>query len=72
MMSRSVYAESVSPTPHLQPSPRGVGVKTPDTMQKLSERMLKLRDGNISEETLPTRGCKANNNGCLQAGRSRR
>jgi hypothetical protein len=70
-VKRSVYAESVSPTPHLQPSPRGVGVKTPDTMQKLSER-IRIRDGNISEETLPTRGCQANNNGCLHAGRSRR
>jgi hypothetical protein len=42
-VKRSVYAESVRSTPHLQPSHRVVGVKTPDT-KKLSERMLKLKE----------------------------
>jgi hypothetical protein len=46
-VKRSVYVESVPPTPHLQPSPRVVGVKTPDTMRKLSERMLKLKEMEI-------------------------
>jgi hypothetical protein len=46
-VERSVYAESVPPTHHLQPSPRGVGVKTPDTMQKLFERTLKLKEMKI-------------------------
>jgi hypothetical protein len=45
-VKKSVYAESVPPTLHLQPSPRGVGVKTPDIMQKLS-RMLKLKEMEI-------------------------
>src|SRR5213080_3442566 len=41
---RTFYAESVPPTPHLQSSHKVVDVKTPDTVEKLSERVLKLKE----------------------------
>jgi hypothetical protein len=45
-VERSVYAES-GPSTHLQPSRKVVDVKTPDTVQKLFERTLKLKEAEI-------------------------
>jgi hypothetical protein len=42
------------------PSDEPTDINAPDTLEKMSARMLKLRDGNISKKVLLTTGRKAN------------